>query len=218
MATAGRSCAASGFSAQWNGFADKSAIRITPELGTVSPAISHFGHGVLTFHVPCLFRTEPGFDLYVTGPINRPKDGIAALTGIVETDWAPYTFTMNWLFTRPDAKVRFQKGEPFCHLFPIERGRLEAVSPELRVLSEDPSLEHEHKTWSASRLAFNADLEKPNSDSAREEWQRNYFRGLDPTGSARRRAGPQGQDQASSVQIPLALVALLDGLSSTAAI
>jgi Family of unknown function (DUF6065) len=174
---------ASGFSAQWNGFADKSAIRITPELGTVSPAISHFGHGVLTFHVPCLFRTEPGFDLYVTGPINRPKDGIAALTGIVETDWAPYTFTMNWLFTRPDAKVRFQKGEPFCHLFPIERGRLEAVSPELRVLSEDPSLEHEHKTWSASRLAFNADLEKPDSDSAREEWQRNYFRGLDPTGA-----------------------------------
>ena len=37
----------------------------------------------------------------VQGPINRPKDGIAALPGIIETDWSPYSFTMNWMFTRP---------------------------------------------------------------------------------------------------------------------
>ena len=32
-------------------------------LGTTAPAASHFGHGVLTFHIPCLFRTEPRTDL-----------------------------------------------------------------------------------------------------------------------------------------------------------
>src|SRR5262245_16098556 len=74
-----------GFSARWEGHWDKSAIKIrSAQLGTTAPAVSHFGHGVLTFHVPCVFRTDPGFDLYVTGPINRPKDAIAALTGIIE--------------------------------------------------------------------------------------------------------------------------------------
>ena len=36
----------------------------------------------------------------VTGPFNQPKDAIQPLTAIVETDWAPFTFTMNWKFTR----------------------------------------------------------------------------------------------------------------------
>lgn len=29
-----------------------------------------------------------GIDLYVTGPINRFKDGIAPQTGVMETDWS----------------------------------------------------------------------------------------------------------------------------------
>jgi Family of unknown function (DUF6065) len=95
------------------------------------PAVSHFGHGILTFHIPCLFRTEPGIDLLVQGPVNRPKDAIAPLSGIVETDWAPYTFTMNWQFTRPGIAVRFEKGEPFCHVWPLQRGALQTVEPEV---------------------------------------------------------------------------------------
>jgi hypothetical protein len=88
------------------------------------------------------------------GPINRPKDGILALTGIVETDWSPYSFTMNWRFTRPGTQVRFEKGEPFCHLLPVRRGELEAFEPDLRSLSDNPGLEREHKAWIASRRNF----------------------------------------------------------------
>src|SRR5262249_34583231 len=43
----------SGFSARWDGLNHKETIRIKPDLGTQAPAISHFGHGVLTFHMPC---------------------------------------------------------------------------------------------------------------------------------------------------------------------
>jgi Family of unknown function (DUF6065) len=75
-----------GFTAIWNGGAGLDAISMQPHAGTVLPASSHFGHGALTFHVPCLFRTSPGFE---QGPINRPKDAIAPLTGVVETDWSP---------------------------------------------------------------------------------------------------------------------------------
>lgn len=105
------------FSAIWDGRPGLDAIRIEAQSGAGAPAISHFGNGVLTFHVPCLFKTEPGVDLFATGPINRPKDGIAPLTGIIETDWSPYTFTMNWMFTRPQQRVSFEADEPFCHIF-----------------------------------------------------------------------------------------------------
>ncbi|WP_234819217.1 DUF6065 family protein [Sinorhizobium meliloti] len=32
--------------------------------------------------------------------MNRPKDGITALTDIIGADWSPCTFTMKWQFTR----------------------------------------------------------------------------------------------------------------------
>lgn len=174
----------SGFTARWNGMHNKDAVTVKRDLGTQAPALGHFGHGVLTFHVPCVFRTEPGFDLFVTGPLNRPKDGIAPLTGVIETDWSPYSFTMNWQFTRPDHKVRFERDEPYCHIFPIERGSLERVEPQLSVLSQMPDIEREHKAWSDSRNTFNADLGRPGSDAQQERWQKSYFRGVTPSGAA----------------------------------
>jgi hypothetical protein len=172
----------SGFSAVWDGGSRLESVTITPDPGTVASAISHFGHGTLTFHVPCVFRTEPGFDLMVQGPINRPKDGIAPLSGVVESDWAPYTFTMNWLFTRPGFAARFERGEPFCHFFPIRRGELERVEPQLRVLSDEAGLRRQFDTWMVSRSQFNADLKHTGSKAQSDKWQKLYYRGLDPDG------------------------------------
>jgi hypothetical protein len=169
-----------GFSAVWNGGAGLDAITVTNDPGADSPAESHFGHGILTMRVPCLFRTGPGVDLMVQGPINRPKDGIAALTAIIETDWAPYTFTMNWRFTRPDLAIRFEAGEPYCHIFPTRRGEVEAVAPRLHMMSEDPELERQHAAWRAARVKFNADLKVPGSAAQAQRWQKLYHRGLDP--------------------------------------
>src|SRR5437762_11070709 len=77
---------------------------------------SHFGEGVLTFQIPFLFKTPDGWNLMVRSPTNSPKDGIAALDGIIETDWAHSTFTMNWRFTRA-CTVEFAIGEPICLFF-----------------------------------------------------------------------------------------------------
>jgi hypothetical protein len=169
-----------GFEAAWSGGDDIPSITLVPDDANVAlPAVSHFGHGVLTFHVMCLFRTEPGWDLIVQGPINRPKDGIAPLTGIVETDWAPYSFTMNWMFTRPLMPVRFEKGEPFCHFFPVKRGELESYTPRLRNLSDEPELARRQRAWKESRKHFIDDLQRPGSPAQDEQWQRHYFRGQD---------------------------------------
>jgi hypothetical protein len=173
------------FSAIWDGRPALDAVRVkTRPLGAPPPAISHFGSGTLTFHIPCLFRTEPGIDLFVTGPLNRPKDAIAALSGIVETDWSPYTFTMNWKFTRPNQRVHFEVDEPFCHIFPLQRGSLESITPTIRKLSEEPDLDREFKKWSESRNVFNADLKDPASKAVQDKWQKAYFRGVDLSGAA----------------------------------
>jgi hypothetical protein len=171
-----------GLTAWWDGSDAKECVQVEPDTAGHRVAISHFGSGVLTFHIPCIFQTDSGVDLFVTGPVNRLKDGIGALSGIVETDWSPYTFTMNWLFTRRDRKVRFEKGEPFCHVFPIERGAIEAVKPRLRKLSEAPELERAYRDWADGRHSFTEELSEAGSAAQQARWQKNYFRGLMPDG------------------------------------
>jgi hypothetical protein len=171
------------FEAYWRGGAHTSDIQITPLDNEPMMAVSHFGSGVLTFHVGYLIRTAPGFDLWIGGPINRPNDCIAALTGIMETDWAPYSFTMNWLFTRPNQLVRFEKGEPICHIFPVERGRLDKVDPAIVPMEQDPELKAEHDAWHKLRQTFLEDLPTAGSDAQRQKWQKHYFRGVRPDGS-----------------------------------
>lgn len=176
-------CCRSSFSAKWNGAPDIAAISVTSETSD-APAVSHFGSGVLTFHIPCVFRTDPGFDLLVQGPINRPKDGIAPLTAVVETDWTSFTFTMNWIFTGADLEIRFEKSEQFCHVFPVQRGLLETVMPRLRELSENPELNEQYDRWLESRTEFLVDLSRPNSMAQKAQWQKHYYRGTAPSNNA----------------------------------
>ena len=115
------------FEAEWNGGPKEDDVQITIEDGGNGNSSSdwvesHFGGGILTFRNEFIISTCPGYDLWVTGPVNEFKDGIQALSAAIETYWTPFPFTMNWKFTRPNLKVRFEKGEPFCFFFPIEHG------------------------------------------------------------------------------------------------
>ncbi|HEU0210267.1 MAG TPA: DUF6065 family protein [Candidatus Udaeobacter sp.] len=136
---------------------------------------SHFGEGMLTFQIPFLFKTPDGWNLMVRGPTNSPKDGIVALDGIIETDWAHSTFTMNWRFTRA-CTVEFAIGEPICLFFPIQRGVLEMFRGELHMLKADPGFEKRFREWSASRHRFLAGLEKGEPEVVAQGWQKDYMR------------------------------------------
>src|SRR5262249_38493383 len=87
---------------EWNGGPEISDLKVTglKPLPGNRPldhfARSNFSRGVVTFHTDYIFRTEPGWDLIATGAFNRPKDNAYPLTGLIETDWLPYPFTMNW--------------------------------------------------------------------------------------------------------------------------
>lgn len=164
------------FEATWNGNVDTDAIQITYLEGDEPyPAISHFGHGIITWHVPYIFRTSPGWNLWVRGPANWPKDSIVPLEGVVESDWIEATFTMNWMFTRPDETITFEVDEPICMILPHRRHELESVRPEIRELAERPDILDGYTRWSQSRTDFNASIQKASPGTS--AWQKNYFRG-----------------------------------------
>lgn len=147
---------------------------------------SHFAHGVLTFHTGYMFRTSPGWALWAMGPPNSPKDGIAALAGVIETDWLPFPFTMNWKMTRPGS-VTFEKGEPFCFITPCPHQMIDEIQPHLRMMGDDPVLQQQYDAYNQSRSGFNNSLKDPTALTEENPWQRFYVRGESPGGA---QAGP----------------------------
>ena len=167
----------------WTGGWDQTCMKIQSLDGSSHfPASCHFGEGVLTFNLPFLFRTPPGVNLLVRGPINKPKDGIQALDGIVETDWSIATFTMNWKFTRTNWPVEFEKDEPICMVTPQQRGFLESFDPKIVDLRADADTNAAYEQWSLSRRTFLKDQKTPDSQAAAEKWQKHYFRGIGADG------------------------------------
>ncbi|HET6521878.1 MAG TPA: DUF6065 family protein [Geminicoccaceae bacterium] len=173
-------CAAP-FEATWTGGASKRDLKVRALDREAFLPVSHFGSGVLTFHTGHLFRTEPGYNLWVAGPVNQPKDGVHALSGLIEADWSPYAFTMNWVFTRP-CTVRFERGEPVCSFFVVPRGLIEEVDPEIRHLDADPETLRDHEQWRLARGRFIEDLAVIDSTARKEKWQKNYYTGYYPDG------------------------------------
>jgi hypothetical protein len=171
------------FTAIWNGGPAKNGVVVLADPDTTPPAVSHFGEGILTFRMPLVFRTDPGTDLIVQGPVNQPKDAIAPLTGLIESDWGPFSFTMNWKFTRAKTAIRFRKGEPFCHITVVRRGALEEVRPKIMPIAANPALESEHEEWRAARARFNEELKVPGSEASKAGWQKHYQQGTDLHGN-----------------------------------
>jgi hypothetical protein len=171
---------------EWDGGEYENAIKLRSSAGDAaveSFAGSHFRRGIVTMHTGHLFRTPPGWAVTCSAPPNWPKDGISALSGLVETDWLPFPFTMNWQMTRP-GKVRFEKDEPFCFISLVEHHRLEEIQPNLRMLDDAPELKAEFSAWSESRADFNKRLAGREDEAMRDRWQRHYMKGKTATGGA----------------------------------
>ena len=176
------------FRATWDGRESPEGVTIEFEGDhpRPAPARSHFGFGVVTFNVPYVFRTPPGWNLLARGPANWPKDGACALEGLVETDWASPNFTMNWKLTRPGHAVEFEAGEPFCMIVPQQRGALESFEPEVRDMADEPELKDEFDHFAHNRELMQikkfASPYVPGLESFKKDWERHYYKGLSPSG------------------------------------
>ena len=109
------------------------------------------------------------------------KDGIYPLTGVIETDWSPYTFTMNWRFTRRNHRVHFDAGEPYASSSRCSARYWHGQPAD----SADPSelqLAAHHAAWRGRGTPSTRCWSRRRSGCApTEQWQRRYFRGLDMT-------------------------------------
>ncbi len=173
---------------EWNGGPAKAdlsvrALRPLPGGAPVEHFCkSHFSSGIVTMHPDYIFRTSPGWSLLATGPMNGVKENAIPLSGIIESDWLPYTFTMNWKMLRA-GKLAFEEDEPFCSIVPLRIQPVVACEPEIRRLSDDPDLEKHHRSFRASRDAFMARMQAGDPDTLKQPWQKHYFMGRFPDGT-----------------------------------
>lgn len=170
-------------SLNWNGKSDIHSVAIRFPDGDHSGnrfVASHFGSGIVTFSLPWLFRTSPGYGVWARGPVNSPKENVSPLEGIIETDWAPYTFTMNWKMMKRNTEVFFRKGEPVCTLVPFPLALPEAVEPVLAEIDENERLKYDFYQFT-SRRSGNIDTLKRTGESV---FSMDYMKGQQPDGSA----------------------------------
>ena len=165
------------FWAYWTGGAKSTDVVIHMTQYGTRMVDTEFGNGILTFHVPYLFRTPAGINLWAKGIPNSPKDAISPLEGVIETDWSSAKFTMNWMFTRPYQWVRFTAGEPICRVIPIPRYLSEMLKPEVRSMGQDSALQERYTAWLQSRMQFINSLFRGDQDAMKRQWQKDYFKG-----------------------------------------
>ena len=166
---------------EWNGRPGFADIQISAEddFPLVNEfAVSNFAAGIVSFHTGYLFVTDPDWLLLATGPLNQPRDGMVPLSGLIETEWLPYTFGMNWQLMRPGVH-RFRKNEPFCHIVPVQVKPLLAMEPEILDLDSNPELAAQVASYRERRLALRArqseQFEVDGTDAP--SWTREYFHG-----------------------------------------
>ena len=124
-------------------------IEVAPQF---APAIkSQFGAGIVTFSPPWLFRTPPGWDLYLKGPSNRWKPNCVPLEGVIETWWLNYTFTLNWKLVEPGT-VFFARGESLGQLVPVPHLTFQdATALEAPIGLVEPDAAQELLKWQEKR-------------------------------------------------------------------
>lgn len=142
---------------------------------------SNFSRGIITFHLDYVIETQPGWGTLATGPFNDPKPTAAPLTGVIETDWLRYPFTMNWQLLQTGV-TRFEEGEPFCFFLPVAKNVLPETELHIHRLADDADLESRHNQFRDTRTAFMDRIKAGDPDAIKEAWQRHYFVGRHPDG------------------------------------
>lgn len=174
--------APSGFEADWNGGQSASDLKIYMDNPKEEDtwALSHFGNGVLTINVDFVLKTDRGISTYIRGIPNYFKKGIQPLDAIVETDWLPFTFTYNYLFTEP-GRVRFEKDELLFSFFPIRRAWIESFDIIEKDIRDNEEFYNQYKQYDQSREQV---LNEERDSQKDKPFQKFYRNAKDPEGKS----------------------------------
>ena len=135
----------------WDGDPNLAGLRVDVAPQYLPAIKSQFGSGIVTFSPPWLFRTSPGWDLYLKGPSNRWKPNCVPLEGVIETWWLNYTFTLNWKLVEPGTVV-FARGESLGQLVPVPHATfVDASAIEAPIGLLEPEAAKELLQWQERR-------------------------------------------------------------------
>jgi hypothetical protein len=135
----------------WDGRPGLEGLQVSVDPQFLPAIKSQFGAGIVTFSPPWLFRTPPGWNLYLKGPGNRWKPNCAPLEGVIETWWLNYTFTLNWKVIEPGT-VYFARGESLGQLLPVPHATFQgATALEGPIKLFEPKASEELLKWQAKR-------------------------------------------------------------------
>jgi hypothetical protein len=113
------------FDVTWNGSTTESMdldIEFLDDLNNSPQEFqAGFSNGILTIQNNFHFKTPPGINLMTIQPPNMFIPGMAAMTGVVETDQLRRDFTFNMKITIPNYKIRVNKGDAIGAFIPIPR-------------------------------------------------------------------------------------------------
>lgn len=112
--------------------------------------VNNFANGIVTWQVPWVMETPPGWDLLVIPPPNKYlPSGVTCLSGLVETDHSPATFTVNW-HLEPLTAVHLEPGDVIATLIPFHTDEADGWGFE-----EDLVPPAGYEEWQAKRAESN---------------------------------------------------------------
>jgi hypothetical protein len=175
------------FTATWFGQENGADVMIVPDKRDADQLlpVGHFGSGILTWNLPLLFRTPPGYNLLVRGPANYPKDGVCPIGRHSRNRLGKREF-QHELETHPQTDTgAFRGRRADLHDSPQRRAELEEFTPELRRIESDEDLQRKYELFRRSRDA-EKQIEQVVRVTAGEqvEWQGDYTRGRHTDGEA----------------------------------
>lgn len=178
------------FTIHWDGSNHKEGLSFEYYQDGQSFLESGFGCGIITFHPGYLFRTSPGWDLLVTGPPNLPISFAYPLSGVVETFWLPFTFTMNWKLYN-SGSFHWNKKDPLAFIMPVPHEF--EIETDIKDIKEDQELSARFDKWRDTRnqqlhdmsLAMDSGMKVGNVDpnNTTTHWEKSYMHGVDKDGN-----------------------------------
>ncbi len=119
--------------------------------------------------------------MIATGPLNALQDGIAPLTGVIEAIGS--LSVHDELALHAACSVRFERGEPFCRVFPVPAGSYRRRSRRSTTSRHDPELLRQYQVWQESATSSWASTGAGDAETIKQAWQRFYSKASTPTGS-----------------------------------
>lgn len=171
------------FDVEWAGGEYNDSVTVTMveqgEHSQFQTIESHFGMGTITVQNRFVLRTPPNVNLMTINPPNYFIDGMHYMTGVIETDNLRRDFTFNLRITRPNHRIRINRGDYLGCVIPVPRGFIDGFSlSDARQHNHAADIAQEHDAIREfARRRSTEDTKKPHGNG------RLYFNGEDAYGN-----------------------------------